>query len=99
MPDWLILLALFCVCAWFLRDRFKPPPAFQIRFYEGRPQVITGKVTQQFLKDLTRVVVAAGLRQGTLTGLQQTGRIVLKFSREFPEPVQQQIRNMWICGP
>lgn len=80
---------------WIIWCLIRGRPEFRLQIRNGVPHVKAGKVRPVLLGELTDVIGKEGVKQGTITGRRHSGRIVLKFSRDFLPAVQQQIRNTW----
>jgi hypothetical protein len=96
---WLLQLAVLGGVAWAFYLFVRPRPAFMIRIQDGSVVVVRGKVRRQFLHDLGDVVARAHVKTGTITSpWTQSGRVIFRFSHEFPPELQLQIRNIWYAG-
>lgn len=80
---------------WIVWNLIRGRPEFRLKIRDGVPHVVTGKVRPVLLGELADVVGKEGVKEGTITGRRQSGRVILKFSRDFLPAVQQQIRNTW----
>ncbi len=73
----------------------RPRSLFVIRIRGGRPRVASGTVTRSFLREVEEVCARTGQTRGTVRGAVRGERVVLGFSREIPDRVRQNLRNLW----
>jgi hypothetical protein len=88
----IILVGVLAVVAWFF---FWPHFEFRIRISDGSLRLATGKVTRDFLEQLTAVCRHWDIKRGWIGGVRRGRRLTLSFSRSVPSGCRQQIRNLW----
>ncbi len=67
---------------------------FYLRLHDGRIRVARGRIPQRLLDDITDIVRDAGVREGTLRGVSEDGRVRLYAEAELPEGHRQRLRNV-----
>jgi len=89
---YLVLLVVVGAIAWVI---WHGRAEFVVRIRDGRPERFRGPVGKEFLRDLEEICRREEIPAGTIRGKRDGGRVVLQFSRQIPQPCQQQIRNAW----
>ena len=74
---------------------FQPRYVFLVRIRQGLPSIARGRVTVQFLQEMSDVLETAGVSTGWVGGVLRGKRIGLKFSRNIPPDCRQRLRNLW----
>jgi hypothetical protein len=95
MIEWLTKALMIGFVGWMVWTFLQPRYVFEIRLEGGHPRVRKGKVAPAFVSRLTEVCQGAGVVRGWVGGLQRGHHTALRFSRNFPPGVQQQLRNEW----
>jgi len=62
---------------------------------DGGITVVRGKVKASFLSDLKDIMTSRGLTKGIIFAHLSGRSPTLSFSRDIPNRVHQQIRNVW----
>ena len=91
-----LVLVIVGAVVWGLWRAGQPAPYFAVRITRGEARSATGTVTAPFLQRVQEVASEHRIATGTVWAVvRQGGRISLKFSRHFPPPACQQLRNWW----
>jgi hypothetical protein len=89
-----LLLLLAGLVVWQVW-RASRPRLFAVRLDEGTPRAARGVVTPAFLQRVREVASDHGVTAGRVIGVMRGPHIGLEFSRQFPGPARQQLRNWW----
>jgi hypothetical protein len=89
-----VVLVIVAAGVWSLR----PTVVFVIRFRQGTPRVVRGRLAETALRSIHEICRQNGVTTGEIRGLPVGRRIRLTFSREFSPGCQQQLRNMVLSG-
>ena len=73
----------------------QPRPAFKIKLVSGRGEDVMGTATPALMDLVVDVARHNHVESGWVAGIPSGNRIRLIFSKSFPQPAQQQIRNGW----
>ncbi|VTR93640.1 : DUF3634 [Gemmata massiliana] len=91
-----LALAIAVAVAWGLWRAAQPEPYFVVAVVRGEVRSTAGTVTSPFLQRVHEVATEHRIATGRVWGVvRQGGRISLNFSRHFPPPARQQLRNWW----
>jgi hypothetical protein len=74
---------------------FRPPAAVVIEFRQGRIHLRRGNVPRSTLEGMSQVLKLNGVVTASIWGYKRRDTVALAFSREIPESVRQQLRNVW----
>lgn len=96
MGEWLAKALLIGVVVWIIWRFAQPQYVFVIRIKRGQPSIRKGRVTSEFLGQVTTVCQQERIVRGWIGGVRQGQRIALRFSRQFPAGPQQRLRNDWV---
>jgi len=73
----------------------RPKAVFVIRITNAKLHVAKGSVPEKFLGDCRNIVAESDITSASIKGVNNAGRICLRFSRQIPESARQQFRNTW----
>jgi pimeloyl-ACP methyl ester carboxylesterase len=90
-----LILLVGGLVMWGVWQASQPRRLFLVRVLDGRARVASGKVTAMFLERVREIVDEHGIKTATVAGVLRGARISLQFSRQFPPPACQQLRNWW----
>ena len=71
------------------------PPLFVVRVRSGVAAASRGVVTSKFLVACAEVLRDHGIPACTIRGYRTGKGVSLGFSREIPDTVRQNLRNVW----
>ncbi len=91
----LVALLIGGAIMWSLWRAAQGRCVFVVRVSDGEPRAVAGTVTAALLNVVREVAAEHGVRAGEVRGLARGARIRLEFSRQFPEPARQRLRNWW----
>lgn len=74
---------------------FQPRYVFLVRIQQGVPRLARGKLTGAFLYEVGLACAEFRVVRGWIGGVARGRRTALAFSRGFPAPCQQRLRNLW----
>jgi len=101
MLDTAVLLAVIAaglaVVFALLRSALMPRFHFLVQISDSRLHVTKGKVSAEFLDSAREICEEYKVTSGWIGGVKRGKSIALKFSRSFPSPCQQRLRNIWFC--
>jgi hypothetical protein len=92
-----IAAAVLAVVFSLLQSALAPRFHFLVQISAGELRVTKGKVSAEFLDNVREVCRDFGVTSGWIGGVKRGKAIALKFSRHFPPPSQQRLRNIWFC--
>src|SRR5262249_2715481 len=73
----------------------QPQYIFLVRIREGLPSVAHGRVTGQFMHELSEILETFGVSRGWVGGVARGNFISLRFSGNIPPGCRQRLRNLW----
>jgi hypothetical protein len=95
--QFVVVATILAVVFALLRAGLTPPFQFVIQISGGELRVAKGKVPAEFLDNMREVCREYGIHAGWVGGVKRGKAIALKFSRHFPPPCRQRLRNIWFC--
>ncbi len=90
---WNVVVLLLVVGVVFVA--LQPRYEFSIKIRRGIPTLSRGRVSGEFLQNVSEVCDRHGVRDGWIAGVRQGKRTSLLFSSSLPKACQQQLRNLW----
>ncbi len=95
MGEWALKALVVGFAVWVIWSILQSRYAFEIRIRGGEPSLRAGKVTAEFLRQVTLVCRDECLVRGWIVGVPRGRWVGLRFSRHFPRGAQQRLRNAW----
>ena len=95
MTQWIPPLLVVGFIAWMIPVILKSRYEFTIVVKHGNAHRQAGRVTAAFVAAVSEICQTSGIERGWVGGVRREKIIGLRFSHEFPRPVQQRIRNEW----
>jgi hypothetical protein len=94
LPEALVLLVPLGAAAALAVALLRANELFCLRLTEGRVRVLRGRLPQGLLDDIVDVLRQPPLASGTLRGLSEGGRAVIRSSAPLSDAQQQRLRNV-----
>jgi hypothetical protein len=73
----------------------RPRPTAVVVIRGGKPAVIKGRVSRDFMEACERLCTETEVRAGRISVYVNRTRALLKFSPQIPENWHQRLRNVW----
>lgn len=96
-PGLIIGLIVIAAVLWLV-FKAKPAAVFIVQVRNGAAVATSGRVTDAFLHEIAQQCVSADIATGEVRGVAWGSQIRLSFGKEFPQDLQQRLRNWWVIN-
>ncbi len=89
-----IALLLLLVTAPLVVQLMRANELFYLRLRGGRVRIARGRIPQRLFDDISDVLRAPAVTEGTLRGVSEGGRVRLYAEAALTDPQRQRLRNL-----